>query len=443
MPPVELVLMAGAPAAVLADRCLWQRHQAAACSYCQDACPAGAIEFAGRTVQVNPDRCLGCGACLATCPVQCFETAAWSERSLLSTLARLGGPAVEIACRCHPAPQAGSLPAGGADAPVLQVGVCLAALSPGIWFEMGLEHAVGARLEYCADCPLAHLADYTRRAIDLANAWLQACGRPPRVAVQTAEPAPEQAPGPISGQARGAGAAKGGKAPKARLVVSAERPILNRRDFLFGFARSSGPPAAALACLPAAAAGTADGSAADGGAADGRLPPYQPAWLRRLAALYPSVAASPAASPAASSAGLGRGDCGDCGEAEAGGCAHWPAMQVTAGCTACGACARYCPSGALATVIAGGVFEHHFMAGVCVACGLCAQVCAPGALLRGYAPDPTPFAARVVAQQPISACRKCGGAAPPALGGLCYWCANEPSMRSVVEGARGLFRVRG
>ncbi len=403
MPPVELVMMAGAPTAVFADRCLWQRHQAAACSYCLDVCPAGAIAFADNGVQVDPDLCYGCGACLPTCPVECFETAEWSERSLVSTAARLGSPAVEIACRCHPTPQE-----GGAGAPVLQVGVCLASLSPGIWFELGLERAVRARLEACAGCPLAHLAEYTRRAIDHANAWLQSCAHPSRVTVQ-AEAGPASAP-----------ATKGAK---GRLVVSAERPILNRRDFLFGFARSSGPPAQALACLPSAA-----------GAEAGRLPPYQPAWLRQLAAVY----------PAASGADAGRGGCAD-GEAgaETGGCACWPAMQVAETCTACGACARYCPSGALSTVSADGVFSHHFIAGVCVACGLCAQVCGPGALARGYAQDAEPFGERVVAQREIVACRKCGGAALAALGGLCYWCANEPPMRSVVEDARGLFGVRG
>lgn len=37
---------------------------------CVDCCPTGAshVEPSGKTVQVNPDRCIGCKACVASCP---------------------------------------------------------------------------------------------------------------------------------------------------------------------------------------------------------------------------------------------------------------------------------------------------------------------------------------------------------------------------------------
>lgn len=160
MLPVKLSMMAATPAAVHNDRCLWQRHQDAACKYCLDACPSGALQLSRRQVMFNENRCLGCGVCLAACPVECFEPAGWSERSLVSTLARLKQPAVEVACKCHPAPQLGQQ-----ALPVLQINACLGAISPGLWFEIGLQYSVGVHLEYCSHCPLARSARYAYRAI--------------------------------------------------------------------------------------------------------------------------------------------------------------------------------------------------------------------------------------------------------------------------------------
>ncbi len=46
------------------------------CNHCEDApcvevCPTGASHYGtGETVQVNPDKCSGCKACIAACPYQ-------------------------------------------------------------------------------------------------------------------------------------------------------------------------------------------------------------------------------------------------------------------------------------------------------------------------------------------------------------------------------------
>jgi len=323
------------------------------------------------------------------------------RRSLLTTLQRLERPAVEIACQLHPAPQVGS------DAvPVIQLGACLGAISPGMWFEIGLDHSAQVRLEVCADCPISHLALYARQAIELANSWLQSCGHPANLTLQ--ETSLEQ------------------PAVSQRVVISAERPIMSRRDFLFSFARSSGAPEQALVCLPSELLGETN---------PGNSPPHQPAWLRRLAEIYPG-SAGVAISAASVEEGTSASGDESSGVKESYECALWPTLCVADHCAACGACARYCPSGALSTRVVDGMFVHFFTPGVCVACGLCAQVCRSGALTRSYASQSNPFEEQLMSERPIKTCRKCGSPALEALSGLCYWCANEPPMRSLMDNAR-------
>ena len=324
--------------------------------------------------------------------MECFESEDWSERSLVSTLARLKRPAVEIACKNHPAPQLGH------EAwPVLQVNACLAAISPGLWFEIGLTHSVLVRLEYCIDCPLENSASYIIRAVELANSWLKSCDHLPNLKIKDLN---SEQPD-----------------PNKRVVISAERPILNRRDFLFAFVRSSGPPTDALTCLPPEDLGELGLD---------KAPPHQPAWLRQLASVYPGPQNETAEAIQQETDG----------EDTACECTLWPTLSVADNCAACGACARYCPSGALSTKVSGGVYRHIFTPGMCVACGLCAQVCRSGALTRSYVSENEPFEERVMAERLIGSCRKCGSPALEALDGLCYWCANEPPMRSLLENAR-------
>ncbi|HML23993.1 MAG TPA: 4Fe-4S binding protein [Aggregatilinea sp.] len=383
--PVQLAPMAATPRQIHPERCLRQRHQHAACAYCQDVCPTGAIRFSQRAVFLTADDCIGCGLCLSTCPVECFETSAWSERSLVSALDRVNTPTVEIVCKSHPAPQMGD-----ETVPVIQIGACLGAVSPGVWYEVGLGAAARVRLEHCSGCALAEAARYTHKAVELANTWLQSSGHAPTLLIaEESDPAPASA--------------------TRRAVVSAEQKIVNRRSFLtFAFARSSGAPQQALTGLP------------EDEEVQQKLPPHTPVWLRHLSAIYPTSAAGAEArsEPEATET-------------------RWPTLSVESNCVACGACARYCPSGALSTTSVEGQYQHLFTPGFCLGCGLCAQVCSTGALTRSYAPDDAPFETRVMQERSVGVCKKCGNPALDMLNGLCYWCATEPPMRSVLNSAKG------
>jgi len=80
-------------------------------------------------------------------------------------------------------------------------------------------------------------------------------------------------------------------------------------------------------------------------------------------------------------------------------------------CTACGVCARACPTGALQMETAESSYQLTFSPQICLACDICQHVCAPSAITVTH--DPTfnqVFAGavdQVVQQGSLTSCRKC------------------------------------
>jgi Fe-S-cluster-containing hydrogenase component 2 len=389
---VELSPMSATPTAVYPNRCLLQRNYDSECKYCQDACPISAVKFDNRAPSVNADQCFGCGLCLVACPVECFETVDWSELSLVSALEHIGRPIVEIACKSHPAPAIGN-----EASPVVVINTCLGAVSPGLWFELGLKYSLKIRLEYCSACPMGKGASYARQSVEQANAWLKSCGQAatpdrPFIIKETWDDPDES---------------------RRRVVISAERPIINRRDFLFGFARSSGPANLALKKLPFEFGGEKT---------DNKVAPHIPAWLRRMADIYPNTIVN---------------DVNDgCKGTPEETCIHWPTLSVADNCVACESCSLNCPSAALKTKVIEGNYQHLFTPGLCVACGLCAQVCPTGALTRSYISDKQPFEERVMVERQVGTCPKCGRPSLRVTDRLCFCCATEPTITSLLDSAR-------
>jgi ferredoxin len=235
-------------------------------------------------------------------------------------------------------------------------------------------------------------ASYIRQAIQLANQWLQSCGEAlfgdQRVTMQ------ENCHDP--------------KESRRRVLISAERPIVSRRDFLFGFARSSGPVELAVKKLPFESANENQ---------ENKSGPHIPTWLHRLAQIYPQT---------------GRG----LNRANDEHLYSWPTFSVGENCAACQACSVNCPSGALLTKVVDGDYLHLFTPGFCVGCGLCAKVCPAGALSRSYAIDRKPFEQRTISGRRVDPCTKCGQSALHGSGRLCFCCAAEPPVSTVLDSAR-------
>lgn len=71
-------------------------------------------------------------------------------------------------------------------------------------------------------------------------------------------------------------------------------------------------------------------------------------------------------------------------------------LDLAAGCTACEACARVCPTAALAVRESSGVWQIAFNASRCVGYGVCAEACQPRVLTLRTGFDAGIFEDRVV-----------------------------------------------
>jgi ferredoxin len=95
-------------------------------------------------------------------------------------------------------------------------------------------------------------------------------------------------------------------------------------------------------------------------------------------------------------------------------------LTVAEGCTACGTCARVCPTGALSLAIDDEAYSLTFAPQACIGCGMCAHVCAPAVL----AVDSQPSFAEVfdgpavwpLQQGAVARCQRCRAPYPAASG---------------------------
>lgn len=318
------------PVQLNAGRCLHSCSKFAECAACTGICPEAAIQ-PGKPPALDEAACKGCMACVPACPAGAFQ-AEDAASSLFASAARIDGPALELICRLHPAPQTGLK-----GVMALQTKTCLAALGPGVYAGLSALGFTDIRLraDACAKCR-----------------WHALRGR-------------------IAGQA----AAASGLLPAAvtcvdrletpveRLLAQANTPLLSRRD-LFRMTSRQSQSTLAGALNPAER--------------DGQI--IQRDRLRLLAAV--ERLPSPQSPERVSLRGL-----------------NFAVLAAGDDCTACGACARACPTGAL-------IFERNeektrfglaFNPRLCIGCGLCAHACAPGAL----AVHPEPAFAAVFGAQTV------------------------------------------
>lgn len=95
-------------------------------------------------------------------------------------------------------------------------------------------------------------------------------------------------------------------------------------------------------------------------------------------------------------------------------------VTVAEGCTACGACARVCPTGALSLAIGDEGFSLTFAPQACIGCGMCAHVCAPAVLSVESGPSYADIfespAVWPLQQGAVAHCRRCRAPYPAATG---------------------------
>lgn len=374
MTPFPLVTQ---PANLDILHCLNLKHRGAACTRCMEICPAQAITVDGPTLSVDLDQCLGCGLCLHACPAEVFETKRWSERTPLANVEELETEGVEFFCKLHPHPETGQRKSGG-----LQIPTCLAAMSPGAWFELGLKQTVRLRLDACAECALANAVSAIEAAAATANDWLHDAGYEPRITCLHAVDDLEKL--------------------VKRPVISGERVRMTRRGFFRSLFATTEPQ-------------SEDAEPADltwTGEESPKNQPRLPAWLAHAARAYAQNARSSAEVTAV-----------------------WPAITISEACVNCNACTSHCPTGALQSSFAPAGFAISFNPGQCVDCRICWASCPVGAITRAQQPTAEPFERRPIIARQVESCVHCGRPAQTDRT-ICHWCAEEPPLESVLTDAR-------
>lgn len=355
-----------------AERCLHAFDRFADCQACVEICPEQAFTF-GPPPLMKESNCSDCRACLPACPVDAFEGKD-SVSDLMQWAPQLQDETVEILCQRHPRPGTGP----AANHVGLQIQGCLAGLGTGALVEAGRAGfgQIILRLDACEKCPWRQLEPVIKRQLwsanDLLTLW------PPSPTIEYWEEVP--------------------RLDKDRPHWTAESPPLSRRG-LFRRMRDRGRSSLAEAFIDATEE-TTDRSRRAG---------RDHQRLARMLAHRPSASALhqpvPPDPPLA-------------------------AVRVTLDCSACGACARICPTGALEFFQdrEKSTFELTLTTPFCIGCRACVHACPAVAVevISQPALDQVlnPGLRSILLQGKLQICERCGApfAASPKID-LCPVCS--------------------
>ena len=306
-----------------ADRCLRARDRFSTCEMCVQACPVQALHR-DHPIALESEACVRCGLCLPLCPVGAFRGDDHLG-DLLSRAASSRAETLEVACPRHPALERGP---AEADATVQTPG-CLAALGPSAYLGLLAQGSrqVMVRLDACAECSLGQAQPVISQLIAVARELLAARGEPDRLVEVRTDPGP-------------------GWVVRPRVRAG---PAISRRD-LFQTLLQEGKRVASSVIALDEAPNPKTKSA-----------PRERKRLLKALSLLPAV--------------------------QTGTLVLTPALpfarfSVDEKCSACGSCARVCPTGALQFATEGNYYRLAFTTGDCTNCGICLDLCEPQALSR-------------------------------------------------------------
>lgn len=298
-----------------AAACLNAKHKDRHCDVCL-ACPTDAIRLNGLQVELDAARCVECGLCAAVCPTGVFTTNGASDDAILNAAASFAN--IEFACPQTKQGDAARAP----NIEGVQSIACLARLSPEFLAALAAEHnSVWLNDSPCAECPMGARAHrHILAARDATKRLLAAWNRSNAVHCYTD-------PGAELGESR--------RVP----CLSNERKPMSRRDFFLFFSgnvgRAAGAAATGVSNTPFSSAALQDKPLARA--------------LTKLGAPQTEFVASE----------------------------RFATIHVAEACTACGLCAKICPTHAMQFRTDGGYFVLAVQPRICLgaACNLCELIC--------------------------------------------------------------------
>ncbi len=308
-------------------RCLNAQSKFANCEACLQICPVNAIQ-AGRPPRFNPEICAGCMACLPLCPLGAYD-ADDAIPDLLDCAAHAEDAQVELVCHANPQAENGI----SENAVGIRINGCLAELGSGIYLSliaMGIKD-VTARLDACPECPWGTLKGQVEAQVKTANHLLSAWDKDGLVqAISELKKSPH------------------------RPLWDAKNPPLSRRDLFAMLTRQGRATLSRVMEKEKPSAGKQIGR--------GHL---------RLANAVMQMS-SRQNTKDISLDGLGFG-----------------MVTVSEACTACGSCARFCPTGTLDFRMDqdAQIYSLSFKPQACIGCQACSQVCVDSAISVDLAPS--------------------------------------------------------
>jgi NAD-dependent dihydropyrimidine dehydrogenase PreA subunit len=304
---------------VSADRCLNARFRQINCRVCVEACPAEAIRLGAEPVTIDFEKCVRCGACIWQCPTEVFAQPQALKSKLRETVQAVGVTPIELRC-----PQQQGDKTIVLDATIIQHPRCLAELSPAQLIELAADRHAWLNDQVCAACPIGAAHTAIMRAVNEANRWRAAFDQPRQIHPLTID-------------------ADRNAQPRPARVFDSANPPSDRRAFFKMFTRS----------LIQASASAAQPSTADPvKSVDQRLPRHVPAERVGLLSAIGKLG-QPQNVPL-----------------------DLPRVRVKElDCTACGLCAKLCPTGALRFQSDEAYFVLDFIPAACVDCGICEKAC--------------------------------------------------------------------
>lgn len=362
---VKLASAVNQPLTLDPARCVRANDRLSPCDRCVRTCPVGALQI-DSPIALNEKKCVNCGTCLHECPVGAFSGDDGTDPLLQFLLQFPSNQIIELACLQHPEPELGP----SSIANVIQTDRCLAALGPSIYawlMARGMSQVI-VRLDACAECEIGKSsATMQANLVSLGNLFNTENAQRIQV-IETSDPN-----------------------WKEREVMAIKDVPLSRRELLRRMTQDA-PKSAARALATEA------------------VDPKTKAPPRERKRLLEALTRASSLNREQSVQNLGA--------------IH---LAVNEKCSACGACARVCPTGALQfTTTEQKEYRLDLKVGACTDCSICLDVCEPAALSR----DRAPSAAEFIAAEPIvlsagglKECVRCGARfAAQIPGDLCSIC---------------------